>query len=380
MYFLGPLSSYQGDGSDPTAMFYLPCDRLGASETISSVTVTSGDDDITISEEAETTTAITFEGQSYAAGHAIEFRATATAAMNKEVVITATYETDLSNSDTVDATLLVVSELGDSGTSTYGWTYMMLKTHLADWLGLSRNTEGFGDDWDQSDMHRLDEAIRHGYWRFLYNPILPNENTAHRWSFLRPTGTFDTEASDYLYDMDADFGSLVGDIYYDSSEDIQRVLKRTNPAYIDRQRSINDAEGRPTLYAIRPKAFSTSAEQVQECMLYPTPDSAYTLLYHYDARFIELSLQYPYPLGGQAHRDTILQSCRDVATQFFREGDLALREAEHRLYLERLQASVEQDRRNSPDFLGYNKDHTRLVVKRHGVDFTCSLSNNLGGG
>jgi len=270
------------------------------------------------------------------------------------------------------ATYHLERDFNKPGAATYGITYTQIKTHIADWLGLGRNSEGAGSDWDTSEVYRLDEAIRHGYWRFIYNAILPGEKTAHQWSFMEPTTSFTTTASDYLYDLPGDFGAIIGDILYDNDEDIDRVIKQVSPGYIDRQRAVNDAEGRPIRFAVRPKAYNQTAEQVQEFMLYPTPDDAYDLVYHYNARFAELSATNLYALGGQAHRDTILQSCRDVATQFFRDSDLALRQREHEMYLERLQASVEFDRRNSPAFLGYNNEGTKTTVVRHGHDFFCA--------
>lgn len=262
----------------------------------------------------------------------------------------------------------------------YGTSYIQIKTHLADWLGLTRNTEGEGSDWNTDESNRLDEVIRQGYWRFIYNSVLPNEKTAHRWSFMQPAGTLSTTASDYLYDLDDDFGAIIGDISYNNDEDIDRIIRQTNPGWIDRQLAINDAEGRPARFAIRPKAHDQTAEQVQELMFYPIPDDAYDLIYHYHARFAALSNTNRYPLGGQAHADTILQSCRDVATQFHRDADPALQKREHDVYFERLQASIEFDRRNSPAVLGYNNDGTRVVAIRHGTDFACSLDHNLGGG
>ena len=107
---------------------------------------------------------------------------------------------------------------------------------------------------------------------------------------------------------------------------------------------------------------------------------SHTLVGYYEARFDDLSATNLYPLGGQEHRETILQSCRDIATQYFRDDDEQLCKREHDRFMERLRASVEHDRRNSPDFIGFNNDGSCVVVNRHGSDFTCTLRHNLGGG
>jgi len=112
-------------------------------------------------------------------------------------------------------------------------------------------------------------------------------------------------------------------------------------------------------------------------MLYPAPDAAYGIIYHFDAKVGTLSETNSFMLGGQAHFETILQSCRDVAATRYKDDPLG---REHGLYLERLRASVEADRRLSPKMLGYNNDGRHFYHTRHGRDFVVSLTHNLGGG
>jgi hypothetical protein len=257
-----------------------------------------------------------------------------------------------------------------------GQTYTTLCVAMADYLGWTRNGEGDGLEWSSIEKHRLDDIIESGYLQLLYPPILPNETTAHRWSFLRPTETFHTVASDYLYDMPSTFGAPVGDMHYDEDEDVSRVIRQVSPGLIDRQRSVNDAEGRPSMFALRPKSVDQSLPQVTECMLYPTPDDAYGIVYHFDVRVEPLSDTNLYPLGGQAISEALLQSCRDIAAQRYRDEPGS---REHDLFIQRLQASVEFDRRNSPEVLGYNRDGSQTCrISRHGSDFTCTLKHNLG--
>ena len=248
---------------------------------------------------------------------------------------------------------------------------------VADMLSWGRNTEGVGTAWDTTDTARLSDVIHSAYLQFLYPPILPGEKTAHRWSFLRPTAPITTVASTYLYNMPATFGAIVGDMVYDESHDESQVIRQVSPGYIDRQRAINDASGRPVIFALRPKSVAETATQVTECMLYPTPDAIYSLLYHYDAQVVRLSSTHQYALGGQGHDETLLQSCRDIAAHRFRDQPGG---PEHDLFMQRLQASVEFDRRNSPQFLGHNRDRGANYITRHGSEFSCTLKHNLGGG
>ena len=258
-------------------------------------------------------------------------------------------------------------------------TYASLSITVADFIGWSRNTEGAGDDWDEDSItYRLSDIINSGYLQAMYPPILPGENVAHRWSFLRPDYPFDTVADTYLYDMPATFGAIVGDVFYDSDSFVSRVISQVSPGLIDRERAASSTAGKPSLFALRPKSVAQTTAQVWEMMLNPTPDAIYSLKCYYDVQVVKLSATNLYPLGGQALAETILQSCLDIAAQRYQDDPAG---REHDLFMQRLGASVESDRRNAPQFLGYNNDNsTESCVTRHGNNFTCTLRHNLGGG
>ncbi len=249
--------------------------------------------------------------------------------------------------------------------------YSDFRTETADFLGWTRSS----GDWSSDESDRLDAILNAAHLQFVYPPIAPGETVAHQWSFLRPTATFDTVASTYLYNMPSAFGAIVGDLVYDEDEDVHRIIEQTTPGMIDRERAVNDYEGRPYRFALRPKSVSQTTEQVWELMLYPTPDAAYGIVYHYDAKVVALSAANPYPLGGQAHSETIFQSCRDIAATRYNDDPAG---REHQLFLERLKASIESDRRLSPKTLGMNNDEKRIVYTRHGSEFSVSLTHNLG--
>ena len=250
-------------------------------------------------------------------------------------------------------------------------SFLTARVRIADFLGWTRDS----GQWDGTDIDRLDEIINAGYQQFVYPPPLQNEMVSHEWSFLKPTATFDTVADDYLYDLPSDFGAMVGDLAYDEDEDESRIIEQVTPGMIDRARTVDDYSGRPYQFALRPKAVTMAASQVTELMLYPAPDAVFGIIYHYDAKVGTLSETNSYMLGGQAHFETILQSCRDVAATRYRDDAMG---KEHVLYLERLRASVEADRRLSPKTLGFNEDGRRITHTRHGTEFSVSLRNNLG--
>lgn len=243
-------------------------------------------------------------------------------------------------------------------------TYSHFRTETADFLGWTRDSA----NWSSDESDRLDAVVNAAHLQFVYPPVAPGETVSHRWSFLRPTATLNTVASQYLYDMPADFGAMVCDLVYDEDEDVHRIIEQTTPGMIDRNRAVDAiTDGRPYLFALRPKGVAQTAEQVTELMLQPTPDAVYAIIYHYDAKVVDLSDMNPYPLGGQAHTETILQSCRDIAASRYNDDSMG---REHALYLERLKASIESDRRLSPKTLGINDDGQHTVYTRHGTEFS----------
>lgn len=251
-------------------------------------------------------------------------------------------------------------------------TYTTARTQIADFLGWGR-----GGNWSDDDSARLDEILNAGHQQFVYHPPPPGENTSHRWSFLQPRMPFDTEANVWVYTLPGDFGAMVGDLTYGADEDIHRIIEQTTPGMIDRNRAVNDYADRPYLFALQPKSVGQTSEQVTQLLLYPTPGAVYELVYYYHAKVVSLSETNPYFLGGQAHGETILQSCRDIAATRYKD-DAGGRE--HQLFMERLKASVEMDRRLSPKTLGVNRDGQYITHTRHGTEFSVSLKHNLGGG
>jgi len=260
-----------------------------------------------------------------------------------------------------------------SSTTGLDLTYSTLRTEIADFLGWTRSS----GNWSTDEDNRLDAVLNAAYRQFIYPIPLEGEPVAHRWSFLRPKYEFDTVASTYTYDLPSTYGAPVGDMFYDEDEDEHRIIEHVSPAMIDRNRAVDDAEGRPYQFALRPKTVGMASAQVTQLMLYPTPDAAYGIVSHYDAKVDPLSEANPYPLGGQAHSETILQSCRDIAAARYKDQPKG---PEHDLFLERLRASVESDRRHSPKTLGFNNDGRRITHTRHGTEFSVSMTGNLGTG
>lgn len=346
---------------------------LDTSETIASILAQPADENTTgeLTLSTATINAATYDDgtSTVAIGKAIYFSVSGQLASRGAYTIT--FGVTTSAGDEYSRRLILLVD--QSPTASGSTSFFTARKRIADFLGWTRHS----GNWSGDDIDRLDEIVNSAYQQFIYPVPLPNETVAHQWSFLKPTYTFDTAASDYLYDMPADFGAMVGDLVYEADEYETRIIKQVTTGMIDKCRAVDSASGRPTMFALRPKAVTMTSSQVTELMLYPTPDAVYGLRCYYDAKVGTLSETNSYMLGGQAHFETILQSCRDVAATRYKDDPAG---REHTLFLERLRASVEADRRLSPKTLGFNDDGGRIRHTRHGDEFTVTLTHNLGGG
>ncbi len=110
---------------------------------------------------------------------------------------------------------------------------------------------------------------------------------------------------------------------------------------------------KPVYCATYPKQSDQTQGQRWAISFFPVPDNQYTLTYSSNVLPSALSVTNPFPLGGAAHGETILESCLAVA-----ESRLQDEQGNHQeKFLERLQASIAVDTRdNKPAYLGYNGD------------------------
>jgi len=157
------------------------------------------------------------------------------------------------------------------------------------------------------------------------------------------------------YDLPDNFGDIEGVLTFSSSSQGYISIPTSSESELRRRRQFTTSSGRPVVAAVRPKSFDGSNGQRYELMLWPPPDSSYTLTYKYLAIPNALSDTYPYPMGGEIHAETILLSCLAAAEEYI-EDDLGVKKSE---YLDRLRTSIETDRQMiTPETLGYNGDNS----------------------
>lgn len=221
------------------------------------------------------------------------------------------------------------------------------------YLGYDRTTS----NWTADETDIVDCIIASGLRQFYHPPILPGERLSHHWRFLEPTTTIDTVASTDSYTLPAEFGGLSGPITFITADNRWSTLTERDENFIRqaRMRDQNNITSYPLNFAIRPYDSDGSDGQRWELMLWPKPDKVYTLQYRYHAYQSALTADNPWPLGGEAHGETILQSCLQIAEQRLENSSGVHRDK----FMERLAASVWHDRlQTSPDNVGYNRDYS----------------------
>ena len=226
--------------------------------------------------------------------------------------------------------------------STLTAAYSQIRQEVGDYLGYGRTVA----DWSTTQAADIEQAIVRGYRQFLSPAVEP----FHEWSFLRPTATITTVADDYDYDLPADFGNIGNGLTFEEGDPYGPILI-VNINFINRKRESVSSSGKPEYAAIQPKADS-SAGQRWELILHPTPDAVYVLTYQYHAITNALSSSNPYPLGGQLHSETVLQSCLAMAELRTGKGE----NIQLALFMQRLQASISLDKRNAPKYIGKLKN------------------------
>lgn len=236
-----------------------------------------------------------------------------------------------------------------------------LLAEVGDFVGIGRDSTA----WSTIDGNRIAEAIESGLRRFYYPDPLPQEEHTHIWSFMEPEATLTTVAATQDYTLPDNFGGFVGSELSFPDDEGYTPIKIKPIGHMQRLRQ-SASSGTPHTAAIRAKASDGTAGQRWEILLYPNPDDAWILQYHYTINPEAVTSGAPYPLGGPGQAEVLMLCCKWAADEFFNGGgdgrmeDRAMR---------KLVSAVQQDRtRHSPDYFGMVGDgdpgipYTRVQV------------------
>jgi hypothetical protein len=218
-------------------------------------------------------------------------------------------------------------------------------------------------------LAELDRYVQDGIRQFYYPPRVEGVEPGREWSFLKPTTTLDTAASDGEQDLPDGFGRLLGDLHFEP--DVYSVpVIIVGEARLQSLRQQSDEEGRPQYAAIRFKDSTGAYGQRQEIVWWPVPDAIYTLTYRYEAFAGKLTDANPYPLGGMKHSALIIESC--LAVTELKANDT--RGIHWEQFARQLAESVAQDQRNGARFFGHMSGSGEEVISRRSGQSSYDIS------
>lgn len=246
--------------------------------------------------------------------------------------------------------------------STASVTRPALLREIGRLLGWNRDPA----NWSANQTTDGNDILLKGLRQFYSPPILPGEASSHSWSFLRPVADLVVVAGVWRYELPEDFGGFDGNVTYQGSESSAVTIEVTSDIRIRRERQweSNDVGtvGFPNKCAVLPIPSDGSAGQRWEVWFYPTPDREYELQYRYYSLPENITSDKPYPLGGQPHAETIIESC--LAAAEMKMDDVKGLHWEE--FMSRLAVSVSFDRKRfGPSTLGYNADSQGIRLHKH---------------
>ena len=222
---------------------------------------------------------------------------------------------------------------------SYAWLLREVGGFLG--LGFDRNT------WTADQEGRINSIVQSGYQQFCFPPPLMRVNaqtsgdvsevrkdeirkSPHVWSFMSPMSSLWVMADEDVYALPANMASMMGEF---TAGDIRVPI--VPEVHLRALISHTPASGNPQYCAVRPKS-----PRGWEVLFYPKPSRQIELAYRYTISPDPLGDENSYPVCGNEHAETLLQSCLSIAEE--RDGKQT--GASSQKYMERLNASIHIDK------------------------------------
>ena len=170
-----------------------------------------------------------------------------------------------------------------------------------------------GYDYDNltaAQTEECDFCVQSGVRNF-YRPAAL---ASHEWAFLKLDGAVQTAEGTEDYLLPDGMGNIAGQLAFDPAERRRSVV--VIPFGEIEMLRRRPATGAPLFAAVVSTNLMGGNGQRKRLCLYPTPDKAYTLSFRADADQGKLdATTRPYPLGGYAYAELVLESCLSIAEQ-----------------------------------------------------------------
>lgn len=203
----------------------------------------------------------------------------------------------------------------------------------------------------------VERFLQYGKRRF-YNP-LDETGKMYEWKFLTLTLPFTLVASQSTFALPPNFSYLHGPVTFAvGSQVLRNPIEVTSAERVLARQQGSDTSGTPQMAAYRAVAHNEGdflTGMRYELLLWPTPDSAYTLDLRYRCNPLAPSDDDVLPIGDECHVQTLIEACLTEIEKFNGEPNGPHEQA----FQERIRASISHDRLVScPETLGRNRDRS----------------------
>ncbi len=208
---------------------------------------------------------------------------------------------------------------------------------IGDYLGYGRNY----NIWNREQTAQVTRVMRSAERAFYEPKLIDQKGDVHVWSFLILLASVSILNGTTDYDMPDTFGGFMTDrLAFASREKWPLMLVSLDRLLEKKQHNRFTGFEQPMLGALKPKAFTASTGQRWTLSVWPTPVRAHTVSGPYRLNPDATSTVSDYPMGGEAHSETLLASYLAAAEleKTGANGPLATR------FSELLAASIAYDR------------------------------------
>lgn len=223
-----------------------------------------------------------------------------------------------------------------------------LKAEIGFYLPISRTVA----DWtaeNTADIARILKTGQRQFYEPSYRPVPNAPLRVHIWSFLRARASITLSSGTATYDLPDDFAGFLDDhLAFTSTKDWALELKPMEHVLESIQRlgtSMPTGISQPLIAAIESKTSTLGTTgQRWQIVMWPTPASTLVITGPYRLNPNALATDTHYPLGGELHSQTLLESCLAAAEEFANDSLSIHRDR----FQELLHASILLDQRLHP--------------------------------
>lgn len=230
-----------------------------------------------------------------------------------------------------------------------------LRAEIGSFLGYGRGSVFNEVAWSVPQTNDITSVLK-SCLGFVYRPVpLRPGGAIHNWSFLRPFATLTIPADSYSAPLPEDFGGFEGPILVQGDSPNRYLpIEVTNIGLLEHQiAAYQVTTGPPRMAAERVlKETTPQRSNLSELVVWPMTDQEYTVRVDYYYQPDILSGTSRFPPGGSTHSE-LFKAAALAAAEIFKDNERGPMWAH---FMERLAASIGEDRKRKGQRFSYNGD------------------------